>query len=85
MPSGFQNGFMSPNDVRSLENMNPIPEAEGGDTYMVNGNMLKLKDVGAYIKEKQGVRRIKRFWNWINNEAGKDTLPGWLHRPGELV
>lgn len=51
---GIQNGFMSPNDVRSLENMNPIPEAEGGDTYMVNGNMLKLKDVGAYIKEKQG-------------------------------
>jgi HK97 family phage portal protein len=49
---GIQNGFMSPNDVRSLENLNPIPEEEGGSTYMVNGNMLKLKDVGAYIKER---------------------------------
>lgn len=51
---GIQNGFMSPNDVRSLENMNPIPEEEGGNIYMVNGNMLKLKDVGAYIKENSG-------------------------------
>ncbi len=51
---GIQNGFMSPNDVRSLENMNPIPEEEGGNTYMVNGNMLKLKDVGAFVKERSG-------------------------------
>ena len=58
---GIQNGFMSPNDVRSLENMNPIPEAEGGDTYMVNGNMLKLKDVGAYIKEKAGGEEDKKI------------------------
>ncbi len=48
---GIQNGFLSPNDVRSLENLNPIPEEEGGSTYMVNGNMLKLKDVGAYVKK----------------------------------
>jgi len=45
---GIQNGFLSPNDVRSLENLNSIPF---GDTYMVNGNMLKLEDVGAYVKE----------------------------------
>lgn len=49
---GIQNGFMSPNDVRSLENMNPISEEEGGNIYMVNGNMLKLKDVGAFVKDK---------------------------------
>jgi HK97 family phage portal protein len=51
---GIQNGFMSPNDVRSLENMNPIPSDEGGNTYMVNGNMLKLKDVGAYANRNTG-------------------------------
>ncbi len=45
---------MSPNDVRSLENMNPIPPEEGGNTYMVNGNMLKLKDVGAYANDNGG-------------------------------
>ncbi len=57
---GIQNGFMSPNDIRSLENMNPIPEEEGGNTYMVNGNMLKLKDVGAYVKEKAGGEEDKK-------------------------
>lgn len=45
-----QNGWMSANDIRELENMNLILPEEGGDIYMVNGNMLKLKDVGAYAK-----------------------------------
>ena len=44
---GINNGFMSPNDVRRLENMNPIPASEGGDTYIVNGNMMPLKMAGA--------------------------------------
>jgi len=45
---GIQNGFMSPNDVRALENWNLIEE---GYDYIVNGAMLKLKDVGHFIKE----------------------------------
>ena len=43
-----QNGWMSANDIRELENMNRIPSEEGGDLYLVNGNMLPLKDAGAY-------------------------------------
>lgn len=46
-----QNGWMSANDIRELENMNLISPEEGGNIYMVNGNMLKLKDVGAYAKK----------------------------------
>ena len=46
--TGIQNGFMSVNDVRRLENMDPIPEEAGGDRYMVNGSMLPLEKVGAY-------------------------------------
>ena len=42
---GIQNGFMSPNCVRELENMNQIPEEQGGSTFMVNGNMVSLRDV----------------------------------------
>ena len=44
---GIQNGFFCPNDVRKLENMNEIPAEEGGFNFMVNGNMVKLADVGA--------------------------------------
>ena len=44
---GIQNGFMSPNDVRELENLDLIPDELGGNKYMVNGNMVDLANVGA--------------------------------------
>ena len=37
-----QNGWMSANDIRALENQNPIPADQGGDTYLVNGNMIPI-------------------------------------------
>lgn len=43
---GIQNGFLSPNDVRGLENLDMIPSEQGGDNYMVNGNMIKISEVG---------------------------------------
>ncbi|MDE5852887.1 MAG: phage portal protein [Oscillospiraceae bacterium] len=46
-----QNGFMSANDIRELENMNKIPKEEGGDLYLINGNMTKLKDAGIFVKK----------------------------------
>lgn len=48
---GIQNGFFSVNDVRRMENMDPISEEDGGDLYLVNGNMLPLKMAGAYAKK----------------------------------
>ncbi len=38
-----QNGWMCANDIRTLENLNPIPEEEGGDAFLVNGNMISLR------------------------------------------
>ena len=43
-----QNGWMSANDIRELEDLNPIPDEEGGNLYLINGNMCKLKDAGIY-------------------------------------
>ena len=45
---GRQNGWLSANDIRELENMNPIPEEEGGNLYLINGNMTKLRDAGLF-------------------------------------
>lgn len=45
---GRQNGWMSANDIRELEDMNRITAEEGGDLYLVNGNMTKLADAGAF-------------------------------------
>lgn len=51
---GIQNGFYSVNDVRCLEDMNLLPESEGGNLHVLNGNMVKLADVGAaYNKESE--------------------------------
>ena len=51
---GRQNGWMSANDIRELEDMNRISAEEGGDLYLVNGNMTKLADTGAFAKTKGG-------------------------------
>ena len=51
--TGIQNGFMSVNDVRGLEDMNLLTGEEGGDLHFVNGNMVKLADVGAAYKPNE--------------------------------
>ena len=43
-----QNGWMSANDIRELENLDRIPEEKGGDLYLINGNMTKLEDAGIF-------------------------------------
>ncbi len=48
---GRQNGWMSANDIRELENLDRIPEELGGDLYLINGNMTKLADAGIFAKE----------------------------------
>ena len=42
-----QNGWMSANDIRELENLDRIPAEDGGDLYLINGNMMPLSMSGA--------------------------------------
>ena len=51
---GRQNGWLSANDIREMEDMNPISAEEGGDTYLINGNMTKLRDAGIFAGDKGG-------------------------------
>ena len=44
-----QNGWMSANDIRELENQNPIPAEDGGDAYLCNGNMIPIKMAGTTL------------------------------------
>lgn len=53
-----QNGWMSANDIREMEDLNPIPDADGGNLYLINGNMTKLKDAGLFAG--QGATEDKR-------------------------
>ena len=49
-----QNGWMSANDIRELENMDRISAEEGGDLYIVNGSMTPLKNTGAAYDKGKG-------------------------------
>ena len=51
---GRQNGWFSANDIREMENMNPIPDEQGGNLYLIKGAMTKLEDAGAFAKTDTG-------------------------------
>lgn len=55
---GRQNGWFSANDIREMENMNPIPDEEGGNLYLINGAMTKLADAGAFAKTDTGQQNV---------------------------
>lgn len=44
-----QNGWMSANDIRALEDMNPMSDSDGGNAYLVNGSMVSISQ-----QEQQG-------------------------------
>ena len=48
-----QNGWMSANDIRRLEELDPLPYEAGGDLYLVNGNMLPLEKAGGFYSGKE--------------------------------
>ena len=71
-----QNGWMSANDIRELENMERIPEEKGGDLYLVNGNMLPLGMAGAYAnskKEEDSSEEVLEVEEPVSNRRRKRT------------
>lgn len=71
---GRQNGWMSSNDIRELENLNRIPEELGGDLYLINGNMTKLADAGIFANRnnvERGVNNLEEKVLELGQERGK--------------
>lgn len=46
---GRQNGWLSANDIRELENLNPLSDEDGGNAYLCNGNMIPCALAGINI------------------------------------
>ena len=85
---GRQNGWMSANDIRELENLDRIAEEEGGDLYLINGNMTKLKDAGIFAGRR--ANRMKKFWKWknhkvLNQETQMETVERTLFLNGTIA
>ena len=89
-----QNGWMSANDIRELENLDRIPAEDGGDLYLINGNMTKLADAGIFAasgKENNSGTIAEEIWfdddvtpqlfkDELNSGSGDITV--WINSPG---
>ena len=96
---GRQNGWMSANDIRELENLDRIPAEDGGDLYLINGNMLPLKNAGAFAdtptddgKEEKTDEEILELEDPNGDQSGdtgagsgEDAVSERDHRRGKLV
>lgn len=63
--SALQNGWMSRNDVRRLENMPPI---EGGDIYTVQLNLTQLKNLESSDPAVQA-RAVRELHNYLFSDV----------------
>ena len=71
-----QNGWMSANDIRELENLDRIPAELGGDLYLINGNMTKLEDAGIFAPDGNGEEDSDEEQEVLELEEQEDTQPG---------
>lgn len=73
-----QNGWMSANDIRELENLDRIPAEDGGDLYLINGNMTKLVDAGIFAannrEEEKSDEEVLEMGEPSGND-GADAIP----------
>lgn len=87
-----QNGWMSANDIRELENLDQIPAEAGSDLYLINGNMTKLEDAGIFAStnnngkdnQNNGKEEVLELDDQSPN-AGANPVSKRDHRPGKLV
>jgi HK97 family phage portal protein len=86
---GRQNGWMSANDIRELENHDRISEEEGGDLYLINGNMLPLKEAGAFVKSYQRKEDTNVYILELDKSVGRrraaNAPSGRRYRFGDMV
>ncbi len=70
-----QNGWMSANDIRELENLDRISEQAGWDLYLVNGNMLPLGLAGAYASTQPAESEQIELESESVEEPSSNELP----------
>ena len=71
----INNGIMSVNDVRRLENLDPLDEDEGGDFHIINGSYTKLADVGRNYGGNSVAEQEKQEAGDAPREEAEDEQP----------
>lgn len=80
----FNVGAFSPNDIRILEDMNPV---RGGDVRVVPGNMVTLDQAGTQMAPQQAMfdvfaniadRMLRREQKAVVAASGKEDFHNWV-------
>lgn len=71
-----QNGWMSANDIRRLEQLDEIPAEDGGDLYLVNGNMVPLTDAGKWSTKYETGKETKSDEEVLEMDKSEDKKSG---------
>ncbi|MEX9839973.1 phage portal protein [Providencia rettgeri] len=74
--TSLQNGWMSRNDVRRLENLPPI---DGGDIYTVQLNLTPINQLGKDISGSEAEKLKAQITNWLFPEGDPTTQPQKPH------
>ena len=85
-----QNGWMSANDIRELENLDRIPAEQGGDLYLINGSMLPMQNAGAFANTETDEKEETEDEEVLElveerGEPDEDTPSERNHRRRKLV
>ncbi|MBU5404221.1 phage portal protein [Proteus mirabilis] len=76
--TALQNGWMSRNDVRRLENLPPI---EGGDIYTVQLNLTPLDQLGQVASSNEAEKLKAQITNWLFPEGNPITPHSQNNQP----
>ncbi|MCL8555719.1 phage portal protein [Proteus mirabilis] len=76
--TALQNGWMSRNDVRRLENLPPI---EGGDIYTVQLNLTPLDQLGQEASSNEAEKLKAQITNWLFPEGNPITPHSQNNQP----
>ena len=71
-----QNGWMSANDIRRLEQLDEIPAEDGGDLYLVNGNMVPLTDAGKWSTKYETGKETNSDEEVLEMDKSEDKKSG---------
>ncbi|MBJ2108366.1 phage portal protein, partial [Proteus terrae] len=76
--TALQNGWMSRNDVRRLENLPPI---EGGDIYTVQLNLTPLDQLGQEASSNEAEKLKAQITNWLFPEGNPVARHSQANQP----
>ena len=80
---GINSGIYSFNEVRDMENLDPMPAEQNGDEHVMNGSYIFTRDIGKAYGANAVATREKLEANPASGSEGEEALPESDQEAGE--